>query len=48
MEMKRSNLMSDWNREIDEAIQAGRTAMQALDDAERNISSARSLQGGIS
>jgi hypothetical protein len=43
MEMKRSNLMSDWNREIDEAIQAGRTAMQALDDAERNISSARSF-----
>jgi hypothetical protein len=41
--MKRSDLMSDWNREIDEAIQAGRTAMQALDDAERNISSARSF-----
>jgi hypothetical protein len=35
--------MSDWNREIDEAIQAGRTAIQALDDAERNISSARSF-----
>jgi hypothetical protein len=35
--------MNDWNREIDEAIQAGRTAMQALDDAERNISSARSF-----
>jgi hypothetical protein len=41
--MKRSDLMSDWNREIDEAIQAGRTAIQALDDAERNISSARSF-----
>jgi hypothetical protein len=35
--------MSDWNREIEEAIQAGKTALQALDDAERNISSARSF-----
>jgi hypothetical protein len=43
MEMKRSYLMNDWNREIEEAIQAGRSAMQALDDAERNISSARSF-----
>jgi hypothetical protein len=38
-----SDRMSDRNREIDEAIRAGRTAIQALDEAESNISSARSF-----
>jgi hypothetical protein len=35
--------LSDWNREVDEAIRAGRAAIEALDDAERNISSARNF-----
>jgi hypothetical protein len=40
---KESNRVGEQNREIDEAIRAGRAALQALDDAERNISSARNF-----